>query len=273
MYVGSVTYNFPLEDNFNEEITLVGNHKIWKNGDTHIDGPSVTVNASLPWSEITMTGDFESNNDSPIGTGGVNRRQDLNFTIESGRTGTGVNGMANDWDATVLPPEVYGISSTGTNDIDEVTGDFGAHLSNISVSVDFGREEINELGRRGPYYRVVSFPVEVTCEIEATSSSGDMVSATEDGVYSDGATSCADTSNLVNRTIRIATCEGTRIYLGTKNKLASVNYSGGDAGGGNVTVTYSYTTFNDFTVLHSGDPHASGTGWWTDRSGYLWDDS
>ena len=69
--------------------------------------------------------------------------------------------------------------------------------------------------------------------------------------------------------IRIATCEGTRIFLGDKNKLASVNYGGGDAGGGNVTVTYSYTTFNDFTVLHPQDPNPSGSGWWTNRKDFL----
>ena len=65
----------------------------------------------------------------------------------------------------------------------------------------------------------------------------------------------------MDRTIRVATCEGTRIYLGRKNKLSSVNYSGGDAGGGNVSVSYTFTTFNDFTVMHSGDPHSNGTTW------------
>ena len=69
----------------------------------------------------------------------------------------------------------------------------------------------------------------------------------------------------------IVTCEGTAIYLGEKNKLSSVNYGGGDAGGGNVTVTYSYTTFNDFTVIHPQDPNVSGSGWWASRSGYLSD--
>ena len=54
-----------------------------------------------------------------------------------------------------------------------------------------------------------------------------------------------------------------------KNKLASVNYSGADAGGGNATASYTFTTFNDFTVIHSGDPHASGTTWWTNRASQL----
>jgi hypothetical protein len=37
-------------------------------------------------------------------------------------------------------------------------------------------------------------------------------------------------------------------YLGKNNRLTSVNYSGGDTGGGNVTVTYSFTGYNTFYV-------------------------
>ena len=128
-----------------------------------------------------------------------------------------------------------------------------AHLSSVSVSTDLGREELFELGTRQPYARVVTFPIEVTCDIEMISLSGDMVNAFADGCGSnDPCTGIVD--NLSNQVIRVATCEGTRIYLGTKNKLASVNYGGGDAGGGNVTVTYSYTNFNDMTVMHPQDP-------------------
>ena len=128
-----------------------------------------------------------------------------------------------------------------------------AHLSSVSVSTDLGREELFELGTRQPYARVVTFPIEVTCDIEMISLSGDMINAFADGCGNDDpCTGIVD--NLTNQIIRVATCEGTRIYLGTKNKLASVNYGGGDAGGGNVSVTYSYTNFNDCTVMHPEDP-------------------
>jgi hypothetical protein len=84
------------------------------------------------------------------------------------------------------------------------------------VSTDLNRETIDELGRKGPYHRTVGFPVEVTCEIEVTSSSGDLVSATEDGIYTTGTACGDDLGNLLDNTIRIATCEGTRIYLGQR---------------------------------------------------------
>ena len=40
--------------------------------------------------------------------------------------------------------------------------------------------------------------------------------------------------------------------LGGKNRLSSVSYGGGDATGGNVSNTYSYTNFNDLDVTQVG---------------------
>jgi hypothetical protein len=264
MFVSSLAYNFPLEDNFTEDVTLVGNNKVWAN-DTRVNAlsPGQWPGSSSP----NIAGDFASNTDSPPGSGGVQRRENMQFAISSKASGTDLNGMLGDPDTTILPLEVFGISATGTNE--KIGNDFSAHITNISVSADLGREELFELGRRGPYHRVVTFPVEVTCEIETTATSGDMVSATEAGILATDADICKDATNLSDRTIRIATCEGTRVYLGLKNKLASVNYTGGDAGGGNVSVSYTYTTFNDFTVLHPQDPNALGSTWWEDRDTYL----
>ena len=246
MFVGSLSYNFPLDDSFNEDITLVGNDKIWLNDPKPTNPNLRTV--------TDFSGEFGSL-DAPVGTGGVNRRENL-ILIPDGSAGLDNNFMVDDVDVTVLPPEVFGVSDSGINEKSDAP-DFDAHLSSITVSADLGRENINELGRKGPYHRVVTFPIEVTCEIEVTTTSGDMISATEAGIYTTGTDPCEDGGNLKDRTIRIATCEGTRIYLGLKNKLSSVNYTGGDAGGGNVTVTYTFTTFNDFTVMHTGDPNAN----------------
>jgi hypothetical protein len=264
MYVSSVSYSFSRDGNFTETCTLVGNDKVWLNTPTY--GETLDPNLPTP----TFSGQFSStSDDSPIGSAGVNRREDLLF--DSTGTTLDINGMVADVDCTILPPEVFGITASGTN---EKTADvYGAHINSITCSVDLGRDQINELGRRGPYTRHVRFPTEVTCEIQVTSSSGDMVSATENGIFTTGVGCGADLGNLKNRTIRIATCEGTRIYLGAKNKLKSTNYSGGNSDGGNVDVSYSYSTFNDFTICHSGDPHASGSAFWSARSTWLVDPS
>lgn len=48
----------------------------------------------------------------------------------------------------------------------EADGSFGAHITTIKVSAKLGRDEINELGRRGPYHRFVKFPSDTTEEIK-----------------------------------------------------------------------------------------------------------
>ena len=135
------------------------------------------------------------------------------------------------FDYTRLPSQIPGVDSNGWYDPKAPTND--THVQSITVSTDLGREELFELGTRQPYARVVTFPIEVTCDIEVLSISGDMINAFADGcnISDDPCTGIQD--NLVAETIRLATCEGTRIYLGSNNKLASVNYGGGDAGGGN----------------------------------------
>jgi hypothetical protein len=113
------------------------------------------------------------------------------------------------------------------------------HIQSIEVSVDITREEIFELGQKTPFFRAVSFPIEVTSTFETITDKGDLVNAKGDG-----------SDNLVNRTIIIKTKGGLRINLGTKNKLSSVNFDGFDAGGGNGTVQFEYTNSNALTITH-----------------------
>ena len=137
------------------------------------------------------------------------------------------------------------VSSTGSTLPEEVTlqkGDDavnlsgGNHIQSVSVSTDFGQENIQELGRFGPYHRYATFPIEVTAEFEVIATSGDLISVS------------GSHPNLQDRTITIKDTAGTILTLGTKNKLSSVSYSGADTGGGNATVSYSYSNFNVLTV-------------------------
>ena len=118
-----------------------------------------------------------------------------------------------------------------------------AHVNSITITANLGREEIRELGSRTPYTRYVNFPVEITCEIEITAGSGDMV-----GVNNSNAP-CSNPKALNNQSIKVVLCDGTTFDLGSKNKLTTVSSAGGDTGGGNSTITYSYQTFNDFTLI------------------------
>ena len=270
LFCSSIGYNFPTEDNFTEDITLVGNNKAWIaiTGSPYGEQKKQTWRGCsyLPWSGAVVSGNLLSgqfdNADAPTGTGGVQRRENMAFAAAL----TDMTAANKGFDYCRLPTDIPGVDTSGWMSPKASANE--AHVSNISVSTDLGREDLFELGTRQPYTRPVTFPVEVTCDIEVLSVSGDLVNAFADGC-GDGIGCEGIKDNLSNEVIRLATCEGTRIYLGAKNKLASVNYGGGDAGGGNVTVTYSYTTFNDFTVIHPLDPNGSGAGWWTNRQCYL----
>lgn len=259
----SIRYNFPVDGSpFREEVSFQSHDKVWANDPRMLQ--------AAPWAgsnTLSFAGAFGSNNDSPIGSGQVNFRPNLNFYYD-GSKALDTNGMVGDPDATILPPEVWGISTSGTNE--EISGGvFSAHVQDISVSTDLRREDLFEQGHRNPYAKVLTPPIEVTCEVTTTSSSGDMISGTRGGVLGNASGRCVLNPNLANRTIRIATCEGTRIYLGTKCKLVSSSNNGGDAGGGNVTNSYTFRTYGTFTVMHSGDPNANGATWWAARATYL----
>lgn len=220
LYVSAVSYTLPVDGNCTESVTLVGNDKSWRGSNFLLSG---TVLGGTAGYDVPLNAAV---------SGGVQRRENIIFSGPAGAY-------------TILPNEVEGISSSGTND--RVADVYNAHVQTLSVNVDLGREALNELGRRGPYFRFVTFPVEVTTEIEVTSSQGDQIDATEAGLGGSG-------SNLTDQQIVLYLQDSTKINLGTKNKLSNITYGGGDAGGGNVATTYTYTTFNDFDVTHSSDP-------------------
>lgn len=199
-YVSQVTYTFPTEGNFTEEVTLVSNDKKWLTGLSTHTNTSKTDTASNP---------------------GILRR-----------------GL---WSKTSVLPNS---GTAAASDVSSVSGGIpeSMKIQNVTVSMSLGREQIFNLGDRTPFFRYINFPVEVTCEIECIANTGDMV-----GVEGSSNVSCSNPKALANKEIVIRLCDGTVIDLGKKNKLTSVNYTGGDTGGGNATVTYSYQTYNAFT--------------------------
>lgn len=209
LFCNSLTYQCPIDGPATEAVTLVGSNKVWNK---------------------TFTSPAFNNNDSPLaitGSGGVNRRED----VLMGSAGS------------LWPLDIPGISASGTN---ELSGDsYSAHIQSFRVSANLNRESLLELGRRNPYHRFVTFPIEVTTEIACYCQTGDQVSMDE---FSE--------SNLTDRTIRIKMREGTDLNLGTKNKLQSVTHTGGDAGqqGGNVLLTYTFTNRSSLRVTHPNDP-------------------
>jgi len=216
MYLSSVSYTLPVDGNITEDVSLVGNNKYWNSG-TLLGG------APTSFFDAGYTGDMTAPS--------IGRRYKFNLTNSTLPTNTAKRGHI---------PTPSGRSSP--------------YLQNITVSMDLGREAINELGSMAPYYRYVNFPVEVTSEFEIVADQGDLMNAKD----FDGEIGCGVSyRNLDDHPIKVAICGSGEndiytIDLGSKNKLTSVNYAGGDAGGDNATLTYSYQSFNKFVVDASG---------------------
>lgn len=203
MYTSSVSYSYSVDGSATESVTLVGNERFWnatKGATSKYGSPATGFDADVP-------------------ADNVQRR--VNVDLENG--------------STLLPAIVKSQMNPDTpDDEDGIGGSY--HIQSISVSADFGQENILELGRFGPYARYATFPIEVTTEFEVISTSGDLQNVSGNG------------TNLTNNSIKILDQAGTVIDCGVKNKLSSVSYSGADTGGGNATVSYSFSNFNNLTV-------------------------
>lgn len=222
MYISSVSYTIPVDGNATESVTLVGNNKLWlTGGDVKIkDADVAAFNGTDSPKAFGVAG---------AASGGIQRREDV---LLSG---------------CILPTVIQGVVGSGYGNAANADGTPRIHIQNFTCSTDFSREDILELGRKTPYFRPANFPIEVTCEIEAITTSGDFVSA-----YEFGDSSLYDTidsgNNVSNESIFMFTRGGLGIDLGNKNKLSSVSYGGGDAGGGNVSCTYSFSNFNQLDI-------------------------
>jgi hypothetical protein len=223
LYINNVSYTLPVDGNCTESVTLVGNHKVWNTPATKF----TSTNAA----NFKYGSDTPKNLQTSYIAGGIQRRENVMMA------------------SSILPVAIYGVANNTNagNNWDSGTSTPKAHIQNISISSDMGREDILELGRKAPYYRAPNFPIEVTCEFEVIAVSGDFVNAYEEGKPSYVGT-VDEGNNTAQERIKVVLQDGTTFDLGSKNRLSSVTYGGGDAGGGNVSMTYSYSTFNDLTI-------------------------
>ena len=241
LYVGNISYTIPVDGNCTESITLQGNSKEWitATGAMHISSNDLEFGEQSGYTK-DLTGYCGSGlPDQPLALtnkqGGIQRRENVRLDksiFPGGLRGTNGTGVGNAWNSTKEIPRV--------------------HIQNVSLSTDFSREDILELGRRVPYFRAPGFPIEVSCEIEAIAVDGDFVNAYEEGDPALNGT-WNEGDNTSEETIRVHLNDGTVFDLGKKNRLSSVSYGGGDAAGGNVSITYSYVNFNELDVLHPKD--------------------
>jgi hypothetical protein len=214
MYLSRFSFTLPIDGNATEEVTLVGNNKIWDS------------------SGAMSTSEFTPSSGTVPTAPGIVRRYGVDF--------------AN----TLLPTGNAGIPLPQDRALNR------PYLQSVTITADLGREAIQELGSMAPYFRYARFPLQITSEFQVIASDGDKVNASD---FSSNY-SCGDNyRNVVDKAVKLTLCAGTGgtqgslgLDLGNKNKLTSVNYTGGDTGGGNATITYSFQTYNKFKMTLGG---------------------
>jgi len=286
MYLSNVSYTFPIDGFVTEDITLVGNDKIWGSF-VAVSGATAGNNAGFAADAITIWPDAQDGSDpnAPEGTpSGVFGNDGLTSALfEAGAqelaggtdrfgvriVGSGIQRREEiDIRRSILPTDIPGVIQAISSGINAayVNGGFGAygpgtassveqrianantdyiaeHVQSITVSFSVARDDIYELGSKRPFVKTPAFPLEATCSVEVITSQGDLVDATS-------AIDFGSDNTSESNTIIIRTCDGLQVDLGDANRLTSVEQGGGEAGGGNMTITYNYSSFNVFNVSH-----------------------
>lgn len=167
-----------------------------------------------------------------------------NFPVEGFATEScTVVGNHVDWSAGTggtIHPEATG-SSAGTGLVvrrQDVTN--YAKLQSVSFNADIGREDLFELGKKSPYFRAATFPVETGSEWEYLAAAG--LQGPQAGA------ALAFTADQTNDATSDVAVSFQGVSIGSAARLNGTSYSGGDAGGGNATVTYSYIAYNFLTA-------------------------
>lgn len=240
MYVSNISYTFPTDGFATESITLVGNHKVTNSQHQILTTPQLHALARTQWpSTNDRVVDFTDHPatglaDDPLDRSVVTREYvDIyesywpnSVDKANNNAFTGLPGM----EGTVYP-------GGGTHKYPAIT--------NVSISCDLGREDVFVLGQKMPTLRTPNYPVEVTCDIEILAKGVDNINVGEEVVpYTAWPATPTKSYNRGYEKIVVKLTNGAEYDLGGSNFLNSVSYGGGDATGGNATITYSYTTYN-----------------------------
>lgn len=285
MYLSNISYTYPIDGPVTEDITLVGNDKIWGSflnvsGVTAGNGGTETV---LPFPTPGFNGNVDPNAPKGSPSGVFGHDGNTSVLLEGGAfeqaggadrfgviiVGSGVARREEvDISHSILPRDIPGVIAPNISGINAafVNGGFGAQgpgtASNFSqliadANTDFIAEHLQTItvsfsvARRDIFELGSLRPFVKVPEfpLEATASIA-VITAQGDLVDATSAVDCGPGNTAESNTIIIRTCDGLQVDLGDANRLTGVEVAGGEAGGDDMTVTYNYSSFNTFNVSH-----------------------
>ena len=171
----------------------------------------------------------------------------VNFNLEGPSTESiTLVGNAKDWSTPITHSMTVDTDGpvVQRKDVTVSSAPAGSHFQSCTFSIDFGREDLLELGRKTPYFRAASFPVESTAEFVYNATDADV---TDSLTFTD-ATSADVTSEATYTVSANAGGLKTHTFSIPDARVTGIQFGGGDAGGGNATVTYNVVAYNSFTA-------------------------
>ena len=160
--------------------------------------------------------------------------EELTFFADNKSLGSGCGSVSEDTNSTAKTRQHY---NGGAPTLVTSAG----NLTNISISTSVSREQILALGNFKAVHNYASLPAEVTVEFEVSATS------TDGAAFGTVATCASPTGGVYDKQdISLNMCGIT--FLMEDCKLSNVTYGGGDTGGGNATISFTYTTYNNLTI-------------------------
>lgn len=287
MFMSSLTYTYPVDGFVTEDITLVGNDKIWGtmvaiSGVTRGNSGLGTNGEPL----VIWPDDALGNNpNAPEGLpSGVFGHDGLTSALVEGGAfevagppdkfgiivvGSGIQRREEvELKRSILPSTIPGCFIPTVSGINAayVNGGFGAQGPGTAsasdqlialANTDFIQEHIQtitvsaDLGRDDIFELGSKRPFAkvVSFPIEVTCSV-EVITAQGDLVDATAGLDCGPDNTQANETIIVRTCDGFQVDLGDANRISDVQVTGGEAGGDNMIVTYNFQSFNTFNVSH-----------------------
>lgn len=289
MVVSSISYTYPIDGFVSEDVTLVGNDKIWgallavsgqtsghdgkttdPGGEDLVIFPDDQVGANPNAPEGLPSGVFgndgNTSNAVEVGAQEIAGPPDRFGVIV---VGSGIQRREEiDMARSILPRDIPGVITPVISGIEAafVNGGFGSQGDGTALGADqlIGDSNVDNIAE---HVQTITVSIDISRDdifelgskrpfakvpsfpLEVTCSV-EVVTAQGDLVDARSDQDCGPDNTTQSNTIIIRTCDGMQVDLGDANRLTSVDMGGGEAGGDNMTVTYNFQSFNVFNVSH-----------------------
>lgn len=176
-----------------------------------------------------------------------------NAVFTAGTDDTALGTPAGSVCGVITRPDFSGFKTAYSDDACAASPTWGnvatySNVLSVSASMDIGTEKVNVLGQSLSFGKYVTFPIETSMEVETHLDPSSGTEADTDdtmGGFNSGSLANPTDTSLIDRTYQTLIQLPSNYYFMEGARLTGVSRSGGDVGGGQVSITSSFSSVND----------------------------